>query len=293
MGEDNFKNKRRLAFSVVLNVAITISEAIAGIFTGSLALISDAGHNFSDVLSLSLGYAGASISERGSTKELTFGYRRAEIITSLVNASILFIIGVYIIFEAYKRFQNPSPVDPIWMIGVAGIALAGNLASIFLLRGGRRKSLNIRAVFLHLAFDSLASVGVMVGGILIFLYNIYFADIAISILIAVLIFWSASDVLQKGLHIVMQGTPPDIEYEEVRSLILGFEDISSIHDLHVWSLSSEEKVLSCHICPSSKEIDTDDLIQKIEKRLREEFDIRHVTVQIESEEVCQTSDQFY
>lgn len=292
MDGNNFKNKSRLAFSVILNVAITISEAIAGIFTGSLALISDAGHNFSDVLSLILGYAGASISERGATDELTYGYRRAEIITSLVNASTLFIIGIYIIFEAYKRFQHPTPVDPIWMIGVAGIALAGNLASIFLLRGGERKSLNIRAVVLHLAFDSLASVGVVVGGVIIFLYNIYFADVAISILIAILIFWSASDVLKEGLHIIMQGTPPDIEFEEVRKLLLGFEEVSSIHDLHIWSLSSEEKVLSCHLCPTSEKIDTDELIQKIENRLREKFDIRHVTVQIESEEVCETADRF-
>lgn len=293
MGKENFENKRRLAFSVVLNVAITISEAIAGIFTGSLALISDAGHNFSDVLSLILGYAGASISGRGATEELTYGYRRAEVITSLVNASVLFVIGIYIIFEAYKRFLNPAPVGPIWMIAVGGVALAGNVGSIFILEGGERKSLNIRAVILHLVFDSLASVGVIAGGILIFLYDIYFADIAISILISVLIFWSASDVLKKGLHIIMQGTPSDIEFEEVRNLLLGFEEVSSIHDLHIWSLSSEEKVLSCHLCPTSRKRNTDELIQKIESRLQEKFDIRHVTIQIESEEVCKTGNRFF
>lgn len=135
MGKENFEDKRRLAFSVILNVAITISEAIAGIFTGSLALISDAGHNFSDVLSLILGYAGASISEGSATEELTYGYRRAEVITSLVNASVLFIIGIYIIFEAYKRFLNPAPVSPTWMIAVGGVALAGNVGSIFILEG--------------------------------------------------------------------------------------------------------------------------------------------------------------
>lgn len=178
------------------------------------------------------------------------------------------------------------------MISVAGIALAVNVGSIFLLKEGRNKSLNIKTVVFHLAFDSLASIGVIGSGVLIYLYDIYFADVAISILIAILIFWGATNVLRKGLNIIMQGIPPEIEFEEVRSLILGFEEVSSIHDLHIWSLSSEETVLSGHICPTSRDIDNDKLIRKIEDELQEAFDIRHVTVQIESEEVCNTSDRF-
>jgi len=292
MTKGGFESKKRLIASIFLNLAITVSEASAGILTGSLALVSDAGHNFSDVLSLILGYAGVSISDKGPNERLTYGYKRAEVLTSLINASVLFIIGGYILFEAFSRFQTPIPVNPTWMVGVGSIALAGNIGSIFLLREGKDESLNLRTVLLHLIFDSLASVGVIVGGVLIFFYDAYIADVLISILIAIMIFVGASRVLKEGVNIIMQGSPPGIDFDEVKNQILEFEEVGSIHDLHIWSLSSKENVLSCHICPSSREIENDEIIRKIEKKLQEEQDIQHVTIQIESEEICDTGDQF-
>ncbi len=292
MSKGGFKSKKRLIASIILNLAITVSEAGAGILTGSLALLSDAGHNFSDVISLILGYTGVSISEKEPNEKLTYGYKRAEVLTSLINASILFIIGGYILFEAYQRLQNPTPVDPTLMIGVAGIALAANIGSIFLLREGKKESLNLRTVILHLIFDSLASVGVIIGGILIFLYNLYIADVIISIMIAILIFIGASRVLREGVNIIMQGAPPGIEYEEVKNQILNFEEVASIHDLHIWSLSSKEKILSCHICPTSREVENDKIIKKIERGLEKKHDIQHVTIQIESEDICETGERF-
>lgn len=286
--EKTFESKKRIGLAVVLNVIITGSEWLAGIFTGSLALISDAGHNFSDVLSLILGYFGVTLAEKEPTKKYTFGYKRAEVITSVVNSSILFVIGLYILFEALVRFKNPFPVDSGWMIGVACLALLGNLASIYLLRKGRETTLNIRAVFLHLFYDSLASIGVILAGLVIYFYGLLVADLIISIFIAVLIFWSSSNILKQGLNILMQGTPRELEFEAVRNLLLKLGEVESIHDLHLWALSSQEKILSCHLCLKDKEINTDKLIKKIESKLSKEFGIEHATIQIESEKVCKT-----
>lgn len=287
MARNDFSSKKRLIFAIILNVAITAAEALAGVITGSLALISDASHNLSDVLSLILGYFGATFSQRKETKKNTFGYKRFEVITSLINASILLVLGTYIFFEAIKRYQNPTPVQPLWVIIVSLIALSANIGSILILNE-ENKTLNLKAVILHLALDSIASVGVIVSGILIYLYNLYLADIIISILISILIFYSAFDVLREVYIIIMQGIPQDIDFREIKDFLEDFEEIHSIHDLHIWSLSSKEKVLSCHICPSLREIDRTELIREIEEALIEEFGIDHITLQIEETKMCKT-----
>lgn len=288
----SFSRKGRLGLAIALNSGITLVEFLAGAFTGSLALLSDAGHNLSDVFSLLMGYTGASLSEREPSEEHTFGYKRVKVLTSLLNSAILFLIGGYILFEAFQRLGNPAPINFRWMVGIGSVALAGNVASIFILKEGK-ESLNIRAVFLHLFYDSLASVGVIVAGMMIFLYDLYIADLVVSVVIAVFIFWSASDVMKDILHILLQGVPPEIELEEVRTFLLNFEQIGSIHDLHIWSLSSEEKILSCHLCLSAdvEEINQDELVSKLERKLSEDFGIRHATIQVEEERVCNVEDE--
>lgn len=288
MNSERINSKKRLGFSVFLNSAITISEVVVGVLSGSLALLSDAGHNFSDVLSLILGYFGASFSEKKPTETHTFGYKRVEVLTSLVNASALLVIGTYVVYEAYNRLQNPPPIQPVLVIVVATVALAGNLGSIFILRGDEEKSLNVRAVMLHLAMDSLASIGVVVSGLIIYFYRLYIADVIISLIIGGFIFYSAYKVLKEGFHIMMQGSPLDIELEEVKEYLEEFDEISSIHDLHIWSLSSTQKIISCHICLSSSEINKDELIKRVEKGLIEKFGFEHITIQIEENRVCET-----
>ncbi len=287
--KENFDSKKRLIISIFLNLGITAGEGVSGIITGSLALLSDAAHNLSDVLSLILGYIGESYSGKRPTEKHTFGYKRLEVITSLINAVFLLIIGTYILFEAFRRLNSPSEIEPFWVIFVSLIALLGNVSSIFILNI-KEKSLNLRTAILHLVLDSIASVGVLISGLLIYFYDLFIADVIISFMIAFFIYYSALDVLKEVYRILMQGIPSEIEFRDVKNYLEGFEEIESVHDLHIWSLSSTEKVISCHICVVSDEIRRDELINKIENALLDKFGFEHVTIQIEKNKVCKTGE---
>jgi cobalt-zinc-cadmium efflux system protein len=278
----------RLVLVIIFNLIITIAEYIGGIISGSLALISDAGHNFSDVLSLILGYAGERVSERKS-RNYTFGLKRFEVFTAVINALTLIGIGIYILYEAYLRFLNPSPVNIYVMLPVAFIGLVGNILSIVVLHGVKSGSLNLRAAFLHLLFDAVSSIGVIAAGVLIYFTSEYIIDIAVSLIIAVMIVWSSFSILKESFRIFLQGVPAHIKPDEVHSAIISLPGVSSLHGLHIWSISSNEVFLSCHICIEGGDgLSSDDIIKSVNELLEHNYGIKHTALQIEYENCCRT-----
>lgn len=276
----------RLFAVILLNVVITVAEFTAGLLSGSLALVSDAGHNLSDVLALILGYAGEKATERKPTARFSFGFRRAEVLIALVNALSLVAIGAFVIVEAVARFRNPSPIDATLMLPVACIGLFGNLFSMLILRHERERNLNLRAAFLHLAFDTLSSVAVVGVGIVVFFRPWLWLDLIVSLLIVVMMVWSSIGIIGESLRILLQAAPDSIDPERVRAVILGQEGVGEVHGLHIWSVNSNEIFLSCHICLDGHAPASDRVIEAINDVLAQTFGIRHTTLQVETEPLC-------
>lgn len=292
-------NKTKLILTISFNAVITLTEYIGGLLSGSLALLSDAGHNLSDVLSLMLGYAGERVSETDPNKQYSFGLKRFEVLIALINALSLVIIGIYIVYEAIMRFLNPVPIDIKIMIPVAVIGLLGNLFSILVLSKSRDSNINMRAAFLHLLYDTVSSIAVIAAGLIMYFTNIIWIDLIISIIIVLMIFWSSTDIIKESLRIFLQGTPAEIDSDEVYRNIAKIKGVGNIHGLHIWSISSSEIFLSCHIrtdinictdigISSDNRIqkDTDQIIKDVNSMLEEKYGITHTTIQVENFDVC-------
>ncbi len=283
----NFSSRGRFILVIIFNIIITAAEFAGGVLSGSLALISDAGHNLSDVLSLILGYTGEKVSERGRSKKYSFGMKRFEVLVAFINAFTLILIGIYIFYESVERLMNPQHVDISIMIPVALIGLAGNVFSILVLQKHAGDNLNMKAAFLHLIFDAISSVAVIAAGMVIYFTSNYWIDVVISFFIAVMIIWSSMGILRESLRIFLQGVPSHIDPEEVNSAILGIRGVISIHGLHIWSINSKEVFLSCHICiDNSEEFSSDVIIEDVNAMLSGKFQIDHTTIQVELGNFC-------
>lgn len=283
----NLKAKR-IGWAILINIFITIAEAIGGTLSGSLALLSDAGHNLSDVISLGLSYLGEKISERKATRRHTFGFKRTEIFTALINSLSLIGIALFIVFEAIKRVSSPTQLSLQLMLGVAVIGLFGNIFSMLIL-GKKERNLNIKAAYLHLFYDAVSSVAVIICSILIYLTSWTTVDLIGSLLIAGMIIWSGIGIIKKTIHIFMQGVPEHLEFDQVLKDILGIAGVKSVHDLHIWSINSNETFLSCHICidEDEGEKNTDHIIQNINEVLLKNYNIHHTVIQTENQNLCE------
>jgi len=280
-------NHKKIGWTILLNIAITIAEYIGGIMSGSLALLSDAGHNFSDVLSLILGYFGEKISSTKATKKHSFGFKRFEILTALINALTLISIAFYILFEAFHRINNTQQISLGIMLGVGAIGLFGNLISIIILNKDKDSSVNMKAAFLHLFYDTLSSVFVMFSAVIIYFTDYVIIDIIVSAIIAVMILYSSLEIIKKTVHIFMQGVPDGMDFDQVYTQISKVKGIKSIHNLHIWSIDSNEIFLSCHVC-IEKVKNSDDIINGINKMLLKDFNIGHTTIQLENNDLCKS-----
>ncbi len=281
----------RLAFTILFNIIITVTEFIGGIISGSLALISDAGHNLSDVLSLILGYAGERVSKAKPGPVYTFGLKRFEVVIAFVNALSLAGIGVYIIYEATARYYNPVPIRPEILIPVALVGLAGNVISIMVLHREKDSSLNMKSAFLHLLYDAISSVAVVLTGIAMIFWNLPILDLAAALMIVAMIAYSSLGIIREAVRIFMQGTPKGLSTEELHREIEGIRGVGNVHGLHVWSVSSTEVFLSCHICLDAavEGIEGDGIITTVNGMLAERFGITHTTIQVEKEPICGVS----
>ena len=282
---------KKLIFVIAFNAAITVAEYVGGVFSGSLALISDAGHNLSDVFSLILGYAGEKVSEKKPDKKFSFGLKRFEVVVALVNAISLLGIGLYIVYEAAVRYLHPVPINIRVMIPVAVIGLLGNLFSMIILMKQRHSTLNMKAAFLHLLYDTISSVAVIGGGIVLYFTGLLLVDLAISLIIVLMIAGSSLSIIRDSMRIFLQGTPLHIDTDDVYRDISRITNVGSVHGLHIWSINSTEAFLSCHICVLGldEETDTDAIIKNVNTMLEQKYGIRHTTLQVENTQICSDS----
>jgi cobalt-zinc-cadmium efflux system protein len=279
------RNRRDLTLTLVITASYCLVEFAGGIFTNSLALLSDAGHMLSDVAALSLSLFAIRLAQVPPTANKTFGYHRVEILAALVNALLLWVIVVLIFLEAFHRFLAPPPVKSIGMIAVASVGLGVNLVSLFVLNRSQGESLNVRAAFVHVLGDALGSVGAVVAGVLILVANWTVADPLVSVGIGLLILYSSWGIIRDSVDILMQGTPRGMRLEEVEECLLGIEGVRQVHDLHIWTLTSGRYQLSAHlvICGDNE---PHAIIDAAQTRLRERFGIGHTTVQVDREVEC-------
>lgn len=281
------QNIRKIGWAIIINIGITVAEAIGGILSGSLALLSDAGHNLSDVISLGLSYLGEKFSQRKATRRHTFGFKRTEVFTALINSLSLVGIALFIAIEAIKRISSPPELSLGLMMGVALIGLIGNLISMVILRE-KERNLNIKAAYLHLFYDAISSIAVIGSALFIYISGLVIADLVASLLIAGMVFWSGLGVIKKTIHILMQGVPEHIVFDRILQDILGVSGVKSVHDLHIWSIDSNEVFLSCHICidesVGKKDIDT--IIRNINEVLLKHHNIYHTVIQAENQNLC-------
>ncbi len=276
---------KRLGITILLNIGITAAEAIGGVLSGSLALLSDAGHNLSDVIALILAYFGARGARMKPTKRSTYGFKRLEVVTAFINALALVAISLFIVIEAFGRYKNPQPIQATLMLSIAAIGLLGNLLSVWILRRDRHKTINARAAFLHLLYDALASVAVIIGGIVILLSGWYLVDLILSVIIAMMIFWSSLDIIKEAGGVFMEAAPKGIDVDEVARTIASIPKVKGVHHLHVWSISSSQVALSCHICLSQEDFtDYPAVILAVHEALREAYGIDHATIQPEGDQ---------
>ncbi len=279
----NNVSRYRLFWTIVFNALITAAEFIGGFITGYLALMADAVHNLSDVAALGLAWLGVKGAELPASKTSTYGYKRVEVMTAFISAVALVVIAFFIFQEAFERYVSPQPISkPFIFISVALVGLIGNLFSIWLLHSERGKSLNMKTAFLHMTYDALSSVAVVIGGVVIWLTGWYVLDVILSTLIGILILYSSYLVIKEAVIIFLEAVPEGIKFDEVLQAISATPRVKDVHDLHIWSLSSNEIALSCHVSVQKEDYSHGPaLIVEINAMLNEKFKIGHGTIQLE------------
>ncbi|MDZ7672465.1 MAG: cation diffusion facilitator family transporter [Halanaerobiales bacterium] len=279
---DEVKGKN-LVITIALNFIITIVEVIGGVLSGSLSLISDALHNFSDGISVVISYFALRMAKKENTTKMTFGYKRAEIIAALFNAAVLVIISVFLFKEAYLRLVNPEPIKGLTMILVALVGLTANTISVFLLKKGAKDSVNIKSAYIHLLSDAFSSIGVVIGGLMIYFYDVYWIDPLLTIIIGVYIMIESIKIIIDTVKILMEAVPDDIDVQEIKDEVTNLNYISDIHHLHFWQVSDNDLHLECHINLNQdlKLTKTKEIREEVIDILNNKFGINHVTMQLE------------
>jgi len=274
---------RNLAITVLLNGIITVGQFAGGIISGSLALISDALHNLSDVISVVLAWVAHRIGLKPQTSKSTFGYKRAEILAAFINAVSLIAVSVFLIFEAVKRFIDPREVDFKWMLGLGILGLLANGLSVFILHDNKEENLNIKAAYLHLIGDAMTSVAVILGALCIWLFKVYWIDPLVTVLISIYIFVHTFKILKESVGILMQFAPSEIDQDEVVSVLLEVQEIKSVHHIHLWQLSDHKFYFEAHLVLSDniQISETSNITLKAKQLLNSRFEITHTTFQYE------------
>ncbi len=274
---------KNLFITIVLNVIITLSQIIGVIISGSLALLSDALHNFSDVLALVIAYSANRMAARPSDGRRTFGYKRAEILAALFNASVLIGIAVFLIVEAFHKLYHPEPIDSIWVIGLGLLSILLNSASVLLIKEDSHDNINVKAAYLHLLTDVMTSIAVVVGGVVMYYFEIFWIDPLISVLIALYLIRASFGLVKESSAILMQFAPEGIDMDQVAKTIEGEPEIKNVHHIHLWRLDDHQIHLEAHLdfVEDVALSVSNSVIERLEKRLHDGFDIAHTTFQCE------------
>ena len=274
------KNKRRLAIVLSLTTAYLIAEVVAGLLTHSLALLADAGHMLTDVAGLGFALMAIRFAERPATPERTYGFYRVEILAALANAVVLIGISVYILYEAYDRFRNPPEVESRAMLVVAAVGLVINLVGIYLLRAASKESLNMKGAYYEVFSDLLTSVGVIAAALIMLTTGWYYADPLISAGIGLFILPRTWMLMKDAVGVLLEGTPADVNLASLREAISNVAGVASVHDLHVWSLTSGVNAMSVHAVLADHALH-DEVLASVQRKVTSEFKIAHATVQVE------------
>ncbi|MDB4108331.1 cation diffusion facilitator family transporter [Flavobacteriaceae bacterium] len=274
---------RNLLISILLNSTITIAQIIGGFLSGSLALLSDALHNLTDVLSLVISYIASILSKKKATNTRTFGYKRAEIIAAFINASSLIVIAIYLVFEAVNRFFNPQKIEAELVIWLSILGILFNGLSVLLLKKDSANNINIRSAYIHLLTDMLASIAVLIGGLLMKFYQVFWVDAALTVAIAVYLIIVGFSLLKESFNILMLFTPKEIRIEDVVKEVIKIEVINNIHHIHIWQLNESEIHLEAHIDFNDdlKFSEFNIILKLLESSLYEKFKINHFNIQPE------------
>jgi cobalt-zinc-cadmium efflux system protein len=283
---------KRLAASIFITLAFVVAETIAGFFSHSLALLSDAGHNFADALALLLSWYGIWIARKPSTQARTFGYHRVGIFAALVNAVSLVVIAILIFWEAANRLGHPAPVHGTPMIAVALVAIVINGGISYWLRRDAKRDISVRSAYLHTLGDAISAAGVVAAGLVIVFAGTSIADPIVSVLIGLLILWSSWGILQESLNVLLEAIPKGMKMDEVEQTIAGVSGVLAVHDLHVWTIGSGIIACSCHITVGEQSIRSgQDVLRAVNGALEQRFGISHSTIQIEVEG-CDPNDMY-
>lgn len=272
---------RSFAFGVTLNIVFVAIEASYGLFANSMALIADAGHNLSDVVSLLLAWGASVLAAKAATDKRTYGYRKATVMASLASAVVLLVALGGITWEAVGRFSNPKPVEGMMMVVVAAIGVAINTLTALLFVKGQKDDLNIKGAFLHMAADAGVSLGVVVTGIILLFKDWLWIDPAVSLMIVAVVLVGTWGLLRESLNYAMDAVPDSIDIEAIRGYLTHFDRVERIHDLHVWPLSTTEIALSVHIVVNDDTLDND-FPANLQHYLHDHFGIEHSTIQVET-----------
>ncbi len=271
----------KFRFVALLNLLITIAEFIGGVVSGSLALLSDAVHNLSDTVSILISYYAFNISKRDNDLKHTFGYQRAEILAAFINAVALLVISVFLIYEAIKRFYHPSVIKGYVMLIVASIGLISNFVSVILLHSSSKDNINIRSSYLHMLGDTFSSVGVIIGGIAIVLWKVYWIDPVITILVALYIAKESFEIVKTSTHIIMQGAP-DISLPNLQKDLETIDGVDNIHHVHTWMINDRSIFFEAHIEVQDRMLsELSSLLKEVNQILSTKYHIEHVTIQFE------------
>lgn len=271
---------RAFAIGVVLNSGFVLVEAAAGLWTGSMALVADAGHNLSDVLSLLLAWGAATLAKRPPSARFTYGFKASTILAALANAMLLLVALGVILMETLQRFRDPQPVEAGVVMVVAGIGILINTGTALLFIRGRKDDINIRGAFLHMAADALVSLGVVIAGALIWWTGVLWIDPLTSLIIVVVIAWGTWGLLRDSVVMSMLAVPDSVDAEGVRAYLAGLDGVEAVHDLHIWPLSTTETALTAHLVMPAGHPD-DQRLREIADECRKQHNIGHVTLQVE------------
>jgi len=272
----------RLAVVVCLNLVITVAEVVGGLLSGSLSLLSDAVHNFSDGIAIIIAYVAIRMNRVPRSDRHTFGLKRAEVVAAVINAGTLVAISLWLFYEAYQRFRHPTPVEGVLMTTVAGIGLVANVIGTLLLQRGAKKNMNLRAAYLHLLSDAVSSVGVIVGGLAIALFGISWIDPLLTVLISIYVLKESLQILWRALDVVLLASPPNLSLEELRQAVIAIPGVESIHHIHLWQATEDDTHFEAHVQVEDQPLTNAESIRhSIEALLREDYAIGHTTLQLE------------
>lgn len=282
-GQDENISGARLLATMLLNFAITVIEIIGGLLSGSLSLISDALHNFSDGIAIIISYLALRLSRKPRTSQYTFGLKRAQILAAVINSAVLLAVCVYLLREAIVKLLHPQPVDGGLMLIVASFGLIANLIGTWLLHRGAKNNLNIRSAYLHLLSDAVSSVAVIIGAIAIKLFGLTWIDPLLSIAIAIYVGWESWKIIQTAIDVLMLKVPGSITLEELESRLAELPGVCDAHHIHLWQVDDRDIHFEAHIAVDDALLSaTAPLAGQIEQILHDDFGINHVTLQFEA-----------